>query len=209
MGVYLWTDESYYPTSSTIAYFPFKDDQLDKSGNGYSINTTGTKQTIGYQFSWSVWITSWWGLPYMISVRAKMVSFGSWITDCATMIRIWKAFRYIRYHNNSNSARKFQLYNSSTSSNMFSSQQSTSTWNRYHLLFWISGGTSWTYACWINGSKVWSWNVNTETGSWNWVVYLMNNNSTWIFSDLILENRLWDDAEVLAYYNSTKSNYWL
>ena len=200
--------EVWTPTSSTLAYFPLANDQLDKVGN-YTLSTTGTKQTIGYQFSWSnVWVMSWWWLPKMISVRAKIVSFGSWIWDCATMIRIGRAMRYNWYHSNSSVSKMFQMYNNWAYT--YSSAQNTSTWNWYHIAFGISGWTSWTYACWINGNKVWSWTIgSTENGSWDWTVILMNNNSTWIFSDLILETRLWDDAEILNYYNNTKSNYWL
>lgn len=202
--------EVWTPWSNTIAYFPLAEDQLDKSWNWYILTTAGTKQTIWYQFSWSDIQINWTSdVANMMSVRIKIVSFGSWIWDSATMIRIWGAMRYNWYHITSSSNKKFQIYNSSSSSLIYSSAQNTDTWNRYHLLLWVSWTTNWNYVWWINWNKVFSWTTNTNLWWWDWLIKIINNNTTLIASDLIVENRVRTDAEVLNYYNNTKSNYWL
>lgn len=206
MGVYLWTDE-WTPWANTMAYFPLETDQLDTTGN-YTLSLTGTQQTVGYQFSWSELVLNWtYTRVQFLNVRVKIDSVGSWITNLATMINSW-GMRYNWEHIlMPANAKKFQIENGSNVAS-FSSAQNTTTWAWYNIAFGVN--SNYNYTAYINGSLVWSWTLSSiRQPSWSNIVFLFNQTATATFSKVIVEDVAWTDQEVLDYYNTTKSKYWI
>ena len=206
MNLYIYSDKSFYPDENTVLYYPFKDDQLDKVWSS-SIAVTGSKQTLGYTFSSnsamlinnpptncrfiSTWIrynSSWWNYtqtPYPY---------------------IWQVC-YNFYHTSSTWNQKFQYASSATSGDArrpSSGVISTSSGRRYHMAYW----TEWTkvYA-YLNGVKVWETTVSpglvtpSAMAIWNMI------NET--LSDLIWKSVVPTQQEITAYFNRTKSLYWV
>jgi len=191
----VWT-----PWSNTLAYFPFKDDQLDKVWSS-SISITWTKQTLWYNFS-----SSW---EILVQTPPSTCSFASWWVKYnsaqTTVAQFWWTYIWwIKYnftHSTANYNKRFEIWLWGQSYNV-SSEQNTTTWQRYHIAMWYD----WTYAYWyINWQQVW------KLSSWhseNWTIRLWY----WInmdVSEYILESQARTAQEVTDYYNQTKSNYWL
>ena len=201
----------YTPTSNTLAYFPFKDDQLDKVGN-CTLSATWTKQTIWYRFtsgSSTLWITipSNKQTSRFYSCRIKGVTIPSWYYDNAStmMTNYWTMRFFYKYQNQDWHTKQFWYWKDS-SNIVWSNTQTIDLTNWFHLAYWCDSSNN--YKWWINWNLVFS-GTATSQRYYNSVVWFQPANSTIDYSDFILENRLWTATEVTNYYNKTKSNYWL
>jgi hypothetical protein len=200
--------EVWTPWSNTIAYFPFTNNQDDITGN-YTLSSTGTKQTIWYQFStWSNSFVEWvWSVKTVrfMSYWCKMDTLSSSAATLTWWINQWW-WRYIWYHTDSSQNKKFAFINSS-SNFVYSSQQNTSTWTWYHLAYWIDSNSN--YKAWLNWTLVRSWTQAAKSYTDFSFRLILQNYTTATFSDVIVEDRLWTSDEISNYYNQTKSDYWL
>jgi len=188
------------PWENTVMYYPFKDDQLDKVWNSF-LSVTWTKQSLWYNFA-----KSWEMLVNNPSTNCCFVSF--WIKRNASMwtynqspsTYIWRCL-YNFSHQSSSHSKRFE-FNVTQNTWITSSIQNTITWTRYYIAMWYD----WTTVrCYLNSVKVWEQNSNS---------YYNINMRLWYdidmdISEYIWENRVRADEEVSAYYNLTKSNYWL
>lgn len=200
MGVYLWTDTAYIPTANTLAYFPFIENQNDIVGN-YTISTTWTKQTIWFAFTGNTW------LQYSDYISEKFISCWFRVTSsarCAILLNNYWGFR-LNWLNGGESTKHFTMKNSG--GNFYdSSALSLNTDTRYYLTYWVDSNNNFT--AWINWVSQWSITQSPATYSSS---SLIGWTATWsvIFSDLIIENTKWTADQVTAYFNKTKSRYWI
>lgn len=194
------------PSSSTVMYYPFKDDQLDKVW-GSSIWTTWTKQDLGYTFNStsSMTITNPKTTCRFLSMWIKFNSSLSWNNQTATTYIWWMCYNF--NHNSATWLQKFQYHSSASSGDdrwPRSNTVATTTWTWYHMAYWTDGSKVYAY---LNGQKVWEANITpwlaTETSMMIW----WNLNIT--LSELICESSVRDADKVLNYYNQTKSLYWI
>lgn len=200
----------YNPTRSTLAYFPFNDDQLDKTGN-CTLWATWTKQTIWYRFtsgSSSLWIT----IPSnkqrsrFYSCRTKCINILGWYyASISTMMLCYSTTRFFYKYTEDQHTKQFGYWRDS-SNIVWSNTQTIDLTNWFHLAYWCDSSNN--YKWWINWTLVWSWTATWQRyfSSVDWFQW---TNATIDYSDFILENRLWSATEVTNYYNSTKSKYWL
>lgn len=208
IGAYVWKDlvrptTGYTPTANTIAYYPFKNDILDVTWIT-TLETSWTKSTIGYQFTWIANITNtsnakficWW---------LKIVSSNA---SCSATMAVNSA--ELLYQINHISSSYINRPICFSSSNIFWTGSTISINSRY----FIATGYDWSKSvCYKNWVKLldttyqpithWSSNVATFYTYWN------GGSSTYILSECIVEDTLWSESKILDYYNKTKSNYWL
>ena len=195
------------PTSSTVLYYPFETDQLDKVWSS-SIAVTGSKQTLGYTFNSSSNIaintppTTCRFVSYWIKYNSSNWNYTQW-----PYTYIWQML-YNFKHSLTYLNQAFQ-YHSTYRWNTgleypHSSAQSTSTWNWYYMAYWTDWSKVYAY---LNWNKVWEATITPWLDS-NTVMNLWNQINMTI-SDLIWEKRVWTATEVSNYYNQTKANYWL
>ncbi len=206
-NAYIWWVRE--PWSNTVLYYPFNSDQTDHVWSS-SLDTTGTQQTLGYSFSpsnrayvtnppttcrfiniWIKWVSSSWNY-----VQWPSTYIGEVLYDFAHAKDNWnQKFQYKNWLNES-------IYWDAVrpSSNVVA----TTTWPWYNMAYWTDGSKVVAY---LNGSKVWETAVNN--GLWTVTTMTLCRYWTFILSEFIGESAIWSDAEVLSYYNNTKSNYWL
>ena len=204
------------PWADTVAYYPFKTNRNDYSGNGY--NVTNTYSTTIADFNWvsclnfngsmcQVWtidtLTSYSNYTiiarfYCINSTATCIFFKEWGSWGGSGFSTWDAsWNQIRWGNTTNT---------------YSQISSPISWT------WVLCGVTalnWVWSFYIN------WVQTIYKSSW---VIAPNHNTTPLsiggteagtasssgyLSELIIEKKWWTDQEVLNYYNKTKANYWL
>lgn len=188
----------YTPTANTIAYFPFKDNQIDVMGN-YLISTTGTKQMIWYSF------TSPTDLAYNTQVNERFVWFwlkASSSTHCWIIITNLGWMR-LNWLNNGQTTKYFTMKDSGGTFRQ-SSNLTISNDARHYIAFWIN--TSNQIKARIDGNQMWSvtYSPAIYTGTW-----MLSWTGSAIFSDLIIEDTMWTANQVTTYFNETKATYWI
>jgi len=199
-----WEEKYIYwgwgPWANTIAYYPFKEDQLDKVWSS-SIGITWTKETLWYTFSstWSIDINTPPSSCRFISVWIKWNS-NQWQYVQTPCTYIWNIL--YNYYNNNGST-----YNKRFQHSVWSSSWSTrwswspNTWEWHHLAMWFDGTKCFAY---VDGTLVWSYNTTSVyTPWWMRLGYMINET----VSEFICESVCWTTDEILAYYNNTKSKY--
>ena len=200
----------YTPTSSTIAYFPFKDDQLDKTGN-CTFWATWTKQTIWFRFTSggsTIWITipSSKQTSRFYSCWTKCITLPSWRYDyISSMLINYGTMRFVYKGYDGNNQKQFWYWKNS-SSTIYSSTQSIDLTKRFHIAYGCDSSNN--YRGWINWNLVFSWQASPQRFA-SPIDWFQWNNATIDYSDFILEDRLWTNEELVEYYNNTKSNYGL
>lgn len=227
MWVYIWND-TWLPWESTLLYLPLESDTNDHSWNSYTITQswTITKSDIGYQFGSN-------GRSYLSTPNISLdwisdftVCFWQYVTTIPTKSHAMIS-KYVWYNSSPWVVFNFSMYNDSTwwywHNEMFMLWNSSSTLKQYvssvETLWWwklITGMlSSWTMKLYVNWtldgtvSSVWTPKV-VSTPIYIWAYQGSNNEYLiWKLSEVIIESKVWTDAEVLNYYNSTKSKYWL
>ena len=204
---------SWSPGSNTIIYFPFKQDAKDYSGNGYTLSTSWTQETIGRRFNTDVTFNETWDKQWkFVSFWIKIYNKGSWWSNVENQMWWWD-YGWICYqaYNYYWSAwwDRIQIF---TSSSWASAGKALSTTNntRYHMAYWY---WDWAAVCWVNWTKytLTTWSIY-DPGAESPTHFIINRSTTkWdlALSDVIFETELWTDDQVTEYYNATKGNYWL
>lgn len=219
MGVYLHTDQSYYPNSNTVLYMPFRTDLLDHSSNNISFtntNVTLSDSTAYFNGSASLINSSFTtylnSMPFTFSawVKASSNTNDAWVIWANKKVSWTWGWWSIQTINNSGYKYRFEvvgwwgIYQTSA----------YSTWTWYLLTwvvtsskteFYVNWVSQWTVSWWVGTFRsefaIWQQRWETSTSYWKYF--------TWYMSDLIIENKARTADQVVWYYNSTKSNYWL
>jgi len=203
------------PWANTIAYYPFETDVNDYSWN--SRNLTNSWVT----FSWWVWVWNWssrayrnWDVQlstwYTISLWEKStVNNTSFIFDMRNDYQYWQWMVLITeswYFK----ARQQKSYNSEEE------YARTRDGNRNH---WVMTWTGSVWTVYFNWMQVKQATIDNSINTTNGTIlsfggrykeyYGSFSYFTWNISRYIVENKVWSADEILAYYNQTKSNYWL
>ncbi len=189
------------PWAYTVAYFPFKDDQLDKVGSA-TLSLSWTKQTLWYLFN----TTSSNNPIYNLNTNTPFVSFYAKFGSAKSSawnqtVRFYKWWFTYWYYNPTSSFSKHFYYNTGSRVTWWEIQ--TSSWQWYHFAYWYTGTNLVAY---VNWNQI----MNTPaslSNQWNYI-YLCDNIEI-TYSELIFESTVWSAQEVSDYYNNTKSNYWL
>lgn len=202
------------PWANTIAYFPFENDTLDHSGNSVSLEWTNylTQATKWYSFvlsQWNTWLTLWvWfsdANVKFVSLRYKVLS-SSWNANIISMHKYWYA-SYFPSHWNSSLSGKINIFTSSSWA-VWASVAWMSFNERHHLTIWYNSSSvviskDWTTSTLYNGAWYNFWNDITICSIGN------NWNVSFLISECICESEARSSDQVLAYYNSRKSKYWI
>lgn len=209
-NVYLWEKkvwpEWWKPWANTIAYYPLKENLNDYSGNNnhfsiaswtvsYSNNmatlTRVTANSILASYSWDFTI-----LAYTQLANAETWYFPICASNYYPNMKFWLM------NNQSECAYSYSWWWHSATVSY------TQSW--IHLLVWVKNSSEFTI--YIDGSvvKTLSWPFNsTQSNS----ISLLWQDAVWTWTctywNLIIENKARTAEEISAYYNQTKSNYWL
>lgn len=227
------------PTADTIAYYPLNWDANDYSWNNRNLTTNGVtySETIAngnkcWTFTgvirnngskWWEW-TSWVSMSnanMTLSVRAKTT--GNW-TDSTYWANKWM----LLYFQDS-----WRNYWQTIKTAHWTTWYIAAEWWGWGSSIWTSAETPTPYADWqwhhfcatytISSVKLFvDWQlVSSWTGSFtavttNYNIYVGKDTTSYNYywyagqmSEVIFEKATWTDADVLEYYNWTKSNYWL
>lgn len=213
--VYGW--EWWIPNANTIAYYPLTATSIN-SDMSWNWNTLTTNTWVVF------WTYAGVSCAYANSkyLRWSVTNLPSWASARTTSIWFY-AISYnssqtwiFSYWDNSSGKRWCMMALNSwwqkaylADSNGDVSDGAITTWTWYNMIATYDGttaklylngqlGNSWTKVLDTYLSDIWIWAQNWNTQIFNW--YL---------SEAIVENRAWSDAEILSYYNKTKSNYGL
>lgn len=206
--VYLGTNQvrpvqelPYTPTANTIAYFPFQENQLDVMEN-YSLTNSWTKESLWFSFST---ITNF---VYSQPLEYERF-FGFWAKpSSSTTWALWFSnLWWMRFNWNVNNIKEFTMKDSWGTFHGGSISWTWTTNIRYYIAFTIN--TSNQYKWWVNGVQKWSGTYAPATYTGSSVFGADGSGGATTFSDFIVERAAWTADQVTAYFNKTKSTYWL
>ena len=195
-------EPNWKPSSNTVAYFPFKEDQLDHSWNWVVISWSGTKSTIWYNFTSAAtisisdcnWFCSW----------VKLNS-ASWAWSFGTFYDKKSMWWYVYDTSNNHFWPCIWTFYTSNYDIAKVTIPSPTQWN----FFWVwYDGTNTVYCLndtyWVLHSWSWYnfWSLFAIATWHSWVSYNVN------YSDFIVESSAWTSGIAIKYYNNTKSTYW-
>ena len=218
------------PNANTLAYYPLSIDTKDYSWNGRD----GTNSNVTFSngiatFNWSnAMVTvadASWQRPWNNMTISLWGKANSWThtESWQDLFLLWKFqfysswlynmfYRIIIVNSTKNALWWFSSWaDYSTYPLETTAPISLDTWYLYTIT------TEWTskkfYLNWTLINQATS-NTTTSTNSvpltiWNWWYNNHQAYFNWNISNVILENKTWTSAEVLNYYNTTKSNYGL
>ncbi len=210
MWVYIYTEEQeWQPWENTLAYLPLKEDVLDYSWNwnNWSWNPN----------SFTEWVANYSGnsttIPYSI-INRNTYTVNIWANSNFSKPSSDKCFLWqhtssvwwfnLMYYNNN--IIKYRTWSNSWSA-------ADVNWIDYYTWWHLITAVlnSWTMYLYVDGVLQ---GTNTSWGSATTTMYMgydKSNNTAWSWklSELIVESVAWTAEEILAYYNLTKSIYWL
>lgn len=223
--IYVWDNlvrpPTWKPWSNTLAYRPINETTTttDQSWNNYGLRRswTITYDSISASTDGSSYFTQTNGRIYelasvsqlTVSLRYRFTTAWSW--DVKTIYFMGSM---------TSVARRFHLYREvwgklvlSNGSNVCE-YSSLSANTRYNITLTWDGTTTTMY---LNWSSVSAGTNSYEKTYWNTIYLFRTSRSSsplpdvsWSkLSNVIIENRAWDSAEVSKYYNLTKWIYWL
>lgn len=212
--------EVWTPWSNTIAYYPFESNINDASWNNRNLSMYTGSFTYETLSSWKkVCRLNTSSQCNNLTVPFNRTSYTvscyvSWNTyDRTYQLVIFDLVSWSNYR-----PRAYEWYYSWWWKDIVSGMVSTTanwvtyTQNKwYHIVTVYNNNNASLYINWeFIVTKTLSDSSTTWTLSVNWI----NDFRTWYrtggtISELILEKRAWTATEILNYYNSTKSNYWL
>ena len=208
------------PNANTLIYYPLTSNLVDQMWNW---NTGTMHWTCTFDSSTGIHVT-WKSWNYITGMS-------NWIANRNTFtMNVWEKLdqtgktQCILWYNN----------NSPSSQCMYISHE----WDGYRWVwfFWSSWSycviwnitidTNWHNVCLLATWTSYQWyidwvaywtaalssnNMNnySELQLWWWGAYWSNRAANWYIRDYIVETVARTDAEILNYYNTTKSNYWL
>lgn len=203
--------EVWTPTSNTLLYLPMQTDLLDKVGTYTVTNTSVTLTTLSGVKCWyfngsarlDTTAPSFANKNHTISIWYK----DNWspnnypiISSNTPAITTWECFRY-----SSSTNLQYVVFSSSSSITNIS-PVTKSNWNNIVFSWWniyvnwtLMGTTNPTYVTWYNFTVWW------HAVWWSsWFQYI-----TWYMSEVIIEDSVRTSEQAAAYYNQTKSKFWL
>lgn len=211
------------PWVNTYIYYPFTSNLVDQMWNWNTWTMTWTctfDSSTGIHVTWrSNNYVTWMSLgvnnrnTFTLNVWVKLDN----TTDNWQCI-IWYTSNII-----SNQARKLELWTSNPwidcvicywgwgDNSIVRPSSKDTNWHNYCLV-WDGTKYQWYY----DGVALWS-AINTSSALnniselqlwWGWV-YWSWRSANWYIKDYIVETVAWTEAQVLSYYNQTKSLYWL
>lgn len=191
------------PNANTVAYFSFKEDQLDKVWTAV-IWWTWTKQTIWYQFDFN------WAVNISNITNSKFCCF--WIKFWATKnapnqtptIWIWE-LQYSYWHDTAPAFRKTFGYTYQSNGWGHSDEFNTTSGQWYFMAYGYTGtSSSANVVAYANWNKIMDITTSLySTANWRLWYYIDET-----LSELIFEDRCRTAQEVVDYFNQTKANYW-
>jgi len=214
------------PGENTIAYYPFKEDFDDASGNSTVKNLTNT---------WTPQLTteSWVLCAYYPTSAYSTRSWTVWATATSRTINAWiknasqtlDSYTIWVWHNDSYGKWSLQILTKNNTIQYNDWYWSTSTFANvstwwYNMIITQSWNTVKIY---VNGTlqltttwqSTWLWATDPQMiriaakASWIYSGAPEDSNYTWYFSEVIIENKTRTEQEVSNYFNGTKSNYWI
>lgn len=226
MSIYIWdkevkeiyygTKESFTPWANTILYFPFENDANDHSWNWYSLDVSGTQETIWRRFNTTVNFdrnTSVWNF---ISFWMKIYNRGlqwSWQNNLANKVGAWSTNGWLGYQTyayyNGVWDIWIQFFYNPSNWNNYIYRVDLSDWNWHHIVECYS--STWWAWCFVDWGKH-QLTTNTQCRTVTTNEFIINTTNTPLdvsLSDLLAETTARSDADVVAYFNATKSKYWV
>lgn len=222
--IFVWTTKvrpaGWQPWTNTLAYYPLTaaTTVYDQSWNNRTLSKSWTVTFWTYGWVSCAYVNngelmyqqsnivssstprtvSWWYYQYQTTSADNATIFWFWESNMwgwgwqiaywrtrpsSPWLYIYHAIRYWPYTNFSNGV-------------------------RYHLCYsydW-SGGV-----LYLNWTSVLTCSPSGRASSSIWISRYsdLSRSIRWYVSEVIFENKGWSASEVLAYYNATKSNYWL
>ncbi len=222
MAIYKWREDWWTPWATTVAYRPLKTDYNDYSWNGYNLTANGwVSLTTIDGVSCAKWWTS--ATSYLQSNDVQLPS-----GDAQRTVSFWYRevitswTHHIFNYGEDATYKRFWMQSAWSSFRMvgggseYGATGFTLTIdNWYHIILTYDGTqTLPLYSYKINwtatGGQNWTLNTTAVSSDYplrlfwaKWSTYY----SRWYLSEVIVENRVWTDAEILAYYNANKGNY--
>ena len=184
----------YTPTATTLAYYPFKEDKLDKTGN--------TSLSVPNSSKWTIWREFNSLTRYAPKVSAKFASyrFKPSIVNVSTFLSVWVIEEgytsFLMGHSDVNGfANSVQTYDG-TNWHKVKLNLEANKW--YHLAYGNDGEKTVVY---VNGEQkiVRNW----PPVPFPWYDPILTQGSA-EFVDFILESKARTPEEVKAYYNETR-----
>jgi hypothetical protein len=207
------------PWANTLVYIPMEADLIDHSWKGVSV-TNNNVSIVSNQASIWVWYFNWnW---YLSIPKGSNILWNIFTISWYGKISGWPTYSAIFWTVNSSywwltvQYEWTALYASSAVNSWdligdITVFTKNNVWEHYVL---VRNLTNWElYKNWVKvwTSTSWNWNI---VQNWN-ASYIGRNwassqaNITWYLSNFIIESTARTADEILAYYNQTKSNYWL
>lgn len=204
------------PWANTLIYYPLTSDLVDQMWN------------------WNTWTMHWtctFDSATGIHVTWKSGNYVTWMSNGIANKNIftinvrWKAITnrmvLIWYASNSQTTQAFCVYKWDGLEIWCITQwwnQSDTTWkistdNNWHNYCITANWSKYdTYIDWVLLKEHFSsspLNNISEMQLWWWGIYWNDRSWEWYIKDYIVETVAWSAGGILAYYNQTKSNYWL
>jgi len=197
IGDYQWL---ILPT--TVCYYPFIDNNTDATWQT-TLSSWWTKQTLWYRFSWSSAITLWgnklsvfssfWIKPNSIGRNANALV---WATDK------WGSWYNVSHIGDYRNCAQFKTWWGS----WYKSSTLWTVWQWMHLALWFNWTQAYVYKNWVK-------QVIVETSTYadmDTKSFLTSNGWEYNF-DIAYFIADWTDreADIITFYNLTKSEFWL
>ena len=205
-NIYLW-EPWWSPWSDTVFYIIWDWSITDTWPNQINFTTQKLSFAIEWDLTYIVF-NNWANGFYTTSVNIPCpFTFNLWI------YQTWWTYSPRLLDNTDSNDNAIQIY--STSSTPYTitcyNTSTTITGNtRINLVItWDASGNCKIYKQWILSS---TWTSRTTSANWIIVWYKKSNSSDtfrWRMSRIILESKVRTVEEITAYYNQTKSDYWI
>lgn len=222
-AVYLWTTKirpSSY-SSYTLAYYKLETDFNDYSWNSFN-STWQTNVTIttlngvkcAYLNQWRIALPAFTNFSWIDFTYLLWTNISTSQSKPHSFISTWASWtdKLLNVRTNDNTTwLNYWWYWDDLSVSY------TITRNVWHLLAVTYNKTSKYWVIYWDGAAVWNKTFSNPNVTANtiylWVNAEVPNNTQymfqWYMSNALIENKVWGAEEILAYYNATKSKYWL
>lgn len=211
MWVYIYTEEQeWQPWENTLLYMPLNWDTKDEvSGSNWTWGWTAQYETLDSWIKVANCNTSSYILTPSVALNGEL-TICWWLKQSSG---------YILFRADSTNPRNLYEIETWTSGTWWWWYYNTSSYLIYQAWYswWkniIATFSQDGIKVTVNWTLVWSNPINSFVWkTQQWGINLDQSSSVtrwaWYYSNLILENKARTEAERLAYYNLTKSNYWL
>jgi hypothetical protein len=207
-------EKKWKPWANTYIYYPFTSNLVDQMWNGNTGTMTWTctfDSSTGIHVTWRsgnyvTWLSNWINnrnlFTWNVWVKAETTTQASYL--------IWKATAYA-----STQAQWVNVYSDIQIwicvGNTFYQWWVTQDQKWHNMCLVEENNTTKIYIDWnlISTQSWWTVNNVSEMQLWWWWQYGTSRACDGYIKDYIVETIAWTADEVSAYYNQTKSNYWL